>query len=240
MVFIGFQEKFAIQIAKIAGSDFSTHYLPLKCGRKLERFMQKGMTLVELLIGLAIISIVLSFVVPLWHLLGALGDWPWSLDAEVNRAARESVRNDVTAVQVLAWILCIVAGLIPAVKEVVIASGFLLGLMGPGPWVGLFRAIFATHWTKKSAEKAGAPVVNAADTSAPAAATNPVPVAACGSKGNSDVTVMAERSRAGEEGADAAKRLLVKNAQERRSLPTAVVIGAVSCALIVRYLRRRT
>ena len=179
------------------------------------------------------------FVVPLWHLLGALGDWPWSLDAEVNRAARESVRNDVTAVHVLVWILCIVAGLIPAVKEVVIASGFLLGLMGPGPWVGLFRAIFATHWTKKSAEKAGAPVVNAADTSTSAAATNPVPVAACGSEDHSDVTVMAERSRAGEEGADAAKRLLVKNAQEQRSLPTAVVIGAVSCVLVVRYLRRR-
>ena len=179
-------------------------------------------------------------IVPLWHLLGVLGDWPWSLDAEVNRGARESVRGDVTAAQVLAWILCIVAGLIPAVKEFVIASGFLLGLMGPGPWVGLLLAISKTHWTKKSAEKAGAPIVHAADASTPAAATTPVPVAACGSEGHSDVTVMAERSRAGEEGADAAKRLLVKNAQERRSLPTVVVIGAVSCALIVRYLRRYT
>lgn len=180
------------------------------------------------------------FVVSLWHLLGALGDWPWSLDLEVNRGARERVRDDVTAAQVLAWILCIVAGFSSAVTEVVIGSGLLLGLMGPGPWLGLFRAIFATHWTKKSAEKAGAPVVNAADASAPAAATNPVPVAACGSEGHSDVIVMAERSRADEEGAGAAKRLLVKNAQERRSLPTAVVIGAVSCVLIVRYLRRRT
>lgn len=67
MVFIDFQKNFVIQIAKIISSDFSTHYLSLKCGRKLERFMQKGMTLVELLIGLAIISIVLSFVVPLWQ-----------------------------------------------------------------------------------------------------------------------------------------------------------------------------
>ena len=180
------------------------------------------------------------FISSLWHLLGTLGDWPWSLDAEVNRAARERVRDDVTAAQVLGWILCVVAGWNPEVKEFVIASGFLLGLMGTGPWVGLLLAISKTHWTKKSAEKAGAPVVNAADTSAPAAATNPVPVAACGSEGNSDVIVMAERSRAGEEGADAAKRLLVKNAQEQRSLPTAVVIGAVSCVLVVRYLRRRT
>ena len=180
------------------------------------------------------------FIVPLWHLLGVLGDWPWSLDSEVNRGARERVRDDVTAAQVLAWILCVVAGLSPAVKEVVIASGLLLGLMGPGPWLGLFRAIFVTHWTKKSAQKAGTPLVNAADASTPAAATTPVPVAACGREGRSDVTVMAERSRAGEEGAGAVKRLLVKNAQERRSLPTAVVIGAVSCVLIVRYLRRRT
>lgn len=180
------------------------------------------------------------FVVSLWHLLGALGDWPWSLDLEVNRGARERVRDDVTAAQVLGWILCVVAGWNPEVKEFVIASGFLLGLMGTGPWVGLLLAISKTHWTKKSAEKAGAPIVNAADASAPAAATNPVPVAACGSEGHSHVIVMAERSRAGEEGADAAKRLLVKNAQERRSLPTVVVIGAVSCALIVRYLRRYT
>ena len=180
------------------------------------------------------------FVVPLWHLLGALGDWPWSLDAEVNRAARESVRDDVAAAQVLAGMLCIVAGFSSAVKEVVIASGLLLGLMGPGPWLGLFRAIFATHWTKKSAEKAGAPIVNAADASTPAPATTPVPVAACRSEDHSDVTVMAERSRAGEEGADAAKQLLVKNAQKQQSLPTAVVIGTVSCVLIVRYLRRRT
>ena len=179
-------------------------------------------------------------IVPLWHLLGVLGDWPWSLDSEVNQGARERVRDDVTAAQVLGWILCVVAEWNPEVKEFVIASGFLLGLMGTGPWVGLLLAISKTHWTKKSAEKAGAPVVNAADTSAPAAATNPVPVAACGSEGNSDVIVMAERSRAGEEGADAAKQLLVKNAQKQQSLPTAVVIGAVSCVLIVRYLRRRT
>ena len=88
------------------------------------------------------------FVVSLWHLLGALGDWPWSLDLEVNRGGRERVRDDVAAAQVLAWILCIVAGFSSAVKEVVIASGLLLGLMGPGPWLGLFRSIFATHWTK--------------------------------------------------------------------------------------------
>ena len=180
------------------------------------------------------------FISSLWHLLGTLGDWPWSLDSEVNRGARERVRDDVTAAQVLGWILCVVAEWNPEVKEFVIDSGFLLGLMGAGPWVGLLLAISKTHWTKKSAEKAGAPIVHAADASTPAAATTPVPVAACGREGRSDVTVMAERSRAGEEGAGAVKRLLVKNTQERRSLPTAVVIGAVSCVLIVRYLRRRT
>ena len=119
-------------------------------------------------------------------------------------------------------------------------EGTLQGLIVVYPWLALICAALAVRRTKKSAEKAGAPIVNAADASTPAPATTPVPVAACGSEDHSDVTVMAERSRAGEEGADAAKQLLVKNAQKQQSLPTAVVIGTVSCVLIVRYLRRRT
>ena len=183
-----------------------------------------------------------SFIVSLLQIFCAYSKRPCLFDLKVNEEARKFVSDHIVAPMIL---LFLVGGATLVCSEGMNKllggqEGTLQGLIVVYPWLALIRAALAVLQTKKSAEKAGAPVVNAADTSAPAAATNPVPVAACGSEGNSDVIVMAERSRAGEEGADAAKRLLVKNAQEQRSLPTAVVIGAVSCVLVVRYLRRRT
>jgi len=183
-----------------------------------------------------------SFIVSFLQIAKTCFKFPCPFEVKVSEEASSLVRDHVVAPVILLVLVgtatCVFGeGLDGLLGE---QDSTLRGLVVVYPWFGLIRATLAVRLVKKSAEKAGAPVVNAADASTLAAATTPVPVAACGSEDHSDVTVMAERSRAGEEGADAAKRLLVKNAQKQRSLPTAVVIGTVSCVLIVRYLRRRT
>lgn len=183
-----------------------------------------------------------SFIVSLLQIFCAYPKRRCPFDLKVNEEASSLVRDHIVAPVILLVLVGTTTwafgeGLDGLLGE---QDSTLRGLVVIYPWFGLIRATLAVCQTKKSAEKAGAPVVNAADASTLAAATTPVPVAAFGSEGHSHVIVMAERSRAGEEGADAAKRLLTDSAQERRSLPTAVVIGAVSCVLIVRYLRRRT
>ena len=183
-----------------------------------------------------------SFIVSLLQIFCAYSKRPCLFDLKVNEEAGKFVGDHIVAPMILFFLVGAATLVCSEGMNKLLGGqeGTLQGLIVVYPWLALICAALAVRRTKKSAEKAGAPVVNAADASTLAAATTPVPVAACGSEDHSDVTVMAERSRAGEEGADAAKRLLVKNAQKQRSLPTVVVIGAVSCVLIVRYLRRRT
>ena len=212
-------------------------------------WLSVGLLMVSLIVPLAKLTLFQmvgvfgpSFIVSLLQIFCAYSKRPCPFDLKVNEEASKFVSDHIVAPMILLFLVGAATLVCSEGMNKLLGGqeGTLRGLIAVYPWLALIRAALAVLRTKKSAQKAGTPLVNAADASIPAAATTPVPVAACGREGRSDVTVMAERSRAGEEGAGAVKRLLVKNTQERRSLPTAVVIGAVSCVLIVRYLRRRT
>lgn len=46
-----------------------------------------------------LVAIYLPYViVSLWHLVGACGEFAWSLDAEINEGARKILRDNVTAI----------------------------------------------------------------------------------------------------------------------------------------------
>jgi len=178
-------------------------------------------------------------VVSLWHFASAIGNRPWSLDAKINDDASKLVRDNVVAVMVLIVVVGVaikIAGneIGALFNEMDGALGSLIVLY---PWLGLIRAILATHWTKKSVEKNAAPVVGAVEVDA-WASTSHESVLVDGLEGCYHTAAGDDGGRSSERCTSAAEEFSVNSARVPRLLAAGVVIGVLSRRLIARRLCR--
>lgn len=177
--------------------------------------------------------------VSLWHFASAIGNRPWSLDAKINDDASKLVRDNVVAVMVF----IVVAGVAIKIAGNEISAlfnkmdGALGSLIVLYPWLGLIRAILATHWTKKSVEKNAAPVVGAVEVDA-WASTSHESVLVDGLEGCYNTAAGDDGGRSSERRTSAAEEFSVNSARDRWLLAAGVVIGVLSRRLIARRLRR--
>ena len=116
-------------------------------------------------------------------------------------------------------------------------DGALGSLIVLYPWLGLIRAILATHWTKKSVEKNAAPVVGAVEVDA-WASTSHESVLVDGLDGCYNTAAGDDGGRSSERRTSAAEEFSVNSARDRWLLAAGVVIGVLSRRLIARRLRR--
>lgn len=96
----------------------------------------------------------------IWGLIGTWFRPAWSLDRKVNADARKHVRDNVIAGVVLLAGLIVPAMMLgnEVIEELIDKmSTTFLGLFVVYPWLGLVRAVLATHWTRGAIERANAP-----------------------------------------------------------------------------------
>lgn len=180
-----------------------------------------------------------SFVVSLLQLVCAYREQPCPFDAKVNEEASRLIRDNVVAAVIL---LFLVGAAIQAFGEGIDGllakqDSTLRALIVLYPWLGLIRAMLATHWTKKSVEKNAAPVVGAVEVDA-WASTSHESVLVDGLEGCYNTAAGDDGGRSSERRTSAAEEFSVNSARDRRLMVAGVVIGVLSRRLIARRLRR--
>lgn len=176
----------------------------------------------------------------LWHFFSAFGEVSWSLDAEVNEDARKILRDNVIAIILFIFLVGVAGRYVPdvALNNAVgqMRSG-LLALILAYTWLGIVRAVLATHWTKGVSNNDFESVVDVGETGVCASARcESAVVGSVEGAGAAAPDLDGVQAREGQ--VIAAVQVGNKDRRDWRMLATGVAIGVLASDVVVRRLRR--
>jgi hypothetical protein len=190
-----------------------------------------------------LVAIYLPYViVSLWHLVGACGEFAWSLDAEINEGARKILRDNVTAIIFLIFLFGLARRYIPVGDFKLVmekTKSVLLGLALVYTWLGVIRAVLATCWKKVGGDADAESRVGAGQAHGCASVTCE-PALRNGSDGGGVAAAAASQGggQSGEVRTSVAEQVDDKNGRGWQMLAIGVVIGVLANGVVVRRLRR--
>lgn len=190
-----------------------------------------------------LVAIYLPYViVSLWHLVGACGEFAWSLDAEINEGARKILRDNVTAIIFLIFLSGLARRYIPVGDFKLVmekTKSVLLGLALVYTWLGVIRAVLATCWKKVGGDADAESRVGAGQAHGCASVTCE-PALRNGSDGGGVAAAAASQGggQSGEVRTSVAEQVDDKNGRGWQMLAIGVVIGVLANGVVVRRLRR--
>lgn len=190
-----------------------------------------------------LVTIYLPYViVSLWHLVGACGEFAWSLDAEINEGARKILRDNVTAIIFLIFLVGLATRYIPDGDFKLVmekTKSVQLGLAVVYTWLGVIRAALATRWKKVSGDADAESRVGAGQAHGYASITCE-PALTNGSDGGGAAAAVASQDggQSGDARTSVAERVDDKNGRGWLMLATGVAIGVLANGVVVRRFHR--
>lgn len=181
-------------------------------------------------------------IVSVWQIASAFSEAAWSLDAEINEGARKIVRDNVTAIILLIFLVGLAKKGIHdedfklAMEK---TKSVLLGLVLVYTWLGVVRAVLATRWKKVGGDADAESRVGAGQTHGCTSVTCE-PALTNGSDGGGVAAAVASQGggQSGEVRTSVAEQVDNKNGRGWQMLATGVVIGVLANGVVVRRLRR--